>query len=761
MLDARSTALAAMASVLVGATALTALATANPTAAQPSLPAQPAQARDASALSFRSLGAYGGSFSGVVVSGTTAFASRGSHLDAYDVADPAAPRLLGTSAHLPTVGAVQAVAGGRAYLVERKRGGDDVSAQYDQLYVVDVADAGTPVLAGMLRLPRHALRNVLAVGTRIYAASGAAGISVVDASDMARPQLLATVDMGGTITGVAAFGERLLAAATDEDGTGWLLVLDADGSGGVFVVGRVEVGARTGLVVSTGNFAFIEAAERVAGNMLQGMTTIVDLADPRLPRAVGRIELTGVQAFSVAPGRLFALEAAYGVRDNGHLWSVDTSRLPETSAVELRSVSANGIATAGDRLLLAAGARGIETLAHVDDGGEGTIVVENLLPTLGNPVGIAFEDGLAYATDGDEELWVLDVGDPAAPIALGRTTFSHPDPYRLTGFQGGPLVVRGGLVYAARRSGFLSLGGLHVFDVADPRAPAQLGMWDPDEQAANDPTYIAFDPITGLRPPELLGDRLWLSGRPALTELDVADPSSPRFVGHGRLADNAISFAGFDAGGMATDGQRLFVAAYNQGVYALDLSAGGALALGARAEMPGMVTDVAVAGSHVLAVAYGPGLRVLDADTLGAVGAIEGIQGTGIEVFGTTAYILTPDGVVAVDVADPALPMVRGTHAQPLEADLSQVAVSGDLMALAGGPSGLELVRLIPGEALPEPTIGPTLTPWPTRRSMPSPTRTPGTEPPRITPLPTQTPSGTRHNPVFVPWASRRAVGGG
>jgi hypothetical protein len=90
--------------------------------------------------------------------------------------------------------------------------------------------------------------------------------------------------------------------------------------------------------------------------------------------------------------------------------------------------------------------------------------------------------------------------------------------------------------------------------------------------------------------------------------------------------------------------------------------------------------------------------------------------------------------VYAYDVADPETPILRGFLPAPLDPDYTQIAVDGDVLAVAGA-TGVDLIRLVDGQPLAEPTIGPTLTPWPTR--------TPGTEPPRVTPLPSRTPAPT------------------
>ncbi len=89
--------------------ALTWVVTAVAIGIYPPMAADSDQARNARALTFQSVGGFGSTVSGVVVSGTIAYASRGRVLDVLDVSDPAAPQLLGTSARLPSLGTVRAV----------------------------------------------------------------------------------------------------------------------------------------------------------------------------------------------------------------------------------------------------------------------------------------------------------------------------------------------------------------------------------------------------------------------------------------------------------------------------------------------------------------------------------------------------------------------------------------------------------------------------------------------------------------------------
>jgi len=284
-------------------------------AALPAASAGSVLQRSVQALELQHLSTYGGSYTGVVVTGTQALASRGRVLEVFDVADPVAPQLVGTSAQLPAAAEVEAAGPGVAYLVERNYSAPDVDDHYDQLYVVDVHDAGAPVLAGTLRLPRRALHDVLPVGALLYGAGSTEGIVRIDASDPDQPVLEQVLDLGMAVSGLVAYGGRLLAAATDADYSGWLVVLQPLGALHPIETARIRTGGTSGKVAVSGHHAFVESLQPTPDGANEGATILVDLADPAAPRIVGRLPITGVRDFAVTPDRVFALDAPHGVRD--------------------------------------------------------------------------------------------------------------------------------------------------------------------------------------------------------------------------------------------------------------------------------------------------------------------------------------------------------------------------------------------------------------------------------------------------------------
>jgi hypothetical protein len=692
--------------------------------------ASPAQPRAVKALAFESLGDFGGSYTGVVVEGQLAFASRGARLQVLDVTDPAAPVEAGLSDALPAPAAVAAVGQGRAYLVERVRTAAE-NDQHDVLHVVDVSHPSAPRVRGSLRLPKDTLGTVAVDGDVAYCASGKAAITVVDVTDAGMPALLAVAELGMAVHDLEMYRGYLLAAVAGGPAGDGLLVLDLADPGAPRVAGRLEAGSARHVEV-LGDTALLEGGGRL---------TSIDLADPTSPRILGVVDVPdrasrrGVAALAVTPQQAFALEAPRAVRDTWRLHVVDVSDPGAMTLLGTQAAWGGAIAAAGDMVLAANGAIGLRTLAAAQMGSGSPIAEMHRVPTIGNPTGVAIAGDHAYAVDSDTELWVLDISDPAAPVAVGRTEFVAPHLGALDNAWSGAITVADGHAYALRRAGHFQTGGLHVFDVRDPAGPRQVGVWDPWLAQRDDPEFPEMWDLQPWSAPVLEGDRIWVSGNPWLVGLDVVDPAAPRYGTHYHPPPG-MRLDAWNAMGVQVKGATAWLAALEDGVVAVDLSDPRKPTLAARADLPGSAQDVAEHAGYLLAGLGEGGLRVLDAVTLAPVRELRDASAYRITVAGSTAFLAGwVTGLTAVDVSDPALPVVQGAYPDWVATEDSQIAVRADVVALTYGDRGLRLLRMHEAEALPEPTLGPTLTPWPTR--------TPGTEPPRITPLPTGTPAHT------------------
>lgn len=287
----------------------------------------------------------------------------------------------------------------------------------------------------------------------------------------------------------------------------------------------------------------------------------------------------------------------------------------------------------------------------------------------------------------------------------------------------------------------------------NPAHPRQVGYWQPSVDAPR-PDLVEF-PITNMYPPIVRGDRVFLVGLPALTEIDVSHPDAPVLVRtYGDdyadpFSDELPSLLRPYVGGAALDGDRAWLALGTYGVELVDLVDPVAIRRVARYDTLGEARDVLVAGDRVWVADAPGGLLALDRTTGAPVGALESITADRLAMGGTTAfafrYATTEEGVTdpsvfAVDTGDATYPMVRGRYAinypyYPWGMLTPLVAIS-DVMYLGEGGAGLGILRLVEGDALPTPT----------RTAVATPTRTPrrgtGTTTPTLSPTPS--PPGDR-----------------
>jgi hypothetical protein len=326
----------------------------------------------------------------------------------------------------------------------------------------------------------------------------------------------------------------------------------------------------------------------VAGNGL----TAVDVSDPLLPRATGRIGGPGfIQALAVrgdfayvacdlrsggwcltaidvsppvSAGAIGGVEAAFPldgpVSDIGSLGSYACFTL-ESSNFRVFDFSkpakpryAGEVFGLDSSLALA-----IEgDLACVLDVEHGVAVIDLTNPrrpketgevamAWGHPRDLVAVESHAYVPDPDNGVWVVDFSDPADPVSSG------------------PVSVEGGPFYAAEDNGHLYLAGswetpLQVMDLSDPDAPTQAGKVDGvglcrGLAAGGGYVYLAteeshlriFDVSMPGAPSEvwnagvppldsrvglaLDGEALYLTAANELRILDVSNPAAPRVLG--------------------------------------------------------------------------------------------------------------------------------------------------------------------------------------------------------------------------------------
>jgi len=289
------------------------------------------------------------------------------------------------------------------------------------------------------------------------------------------------------------------------------------------------------------------------------------------------------------------------------------------------------------------------------------------LPLPGSALALAANGPVLAVAHGHHGATLVDVSDPAAPIALGHVDAADA--------VSGVSLVDGLLAVAA------GADGLVLHDVVDPAEPLPLGVL---------PT------ATPARDVFLLGDLAYVAAElGGLLVIDVGDPSDPQLV------------TTLDTGGEAVRlrraGDRLYVAARSGGVRIFDITAPAApQALGAYTLGNNLIAaDVAIDASAELAhvADYWVPLRILDVSDPGApvaLGTVDTPDGArGLAVHDATVWLATGGGTAELsicDVTDPAKPELVSSLGEANKLRTRAIRESGDLVYLAGDAAGLVVV---------------------------------------------------------------------
>ncbi|MCK4299196.1 MAG: S-layer homology domain-containing protein, partial [Planctomycetes bacterium] len=234
---------------------------------------------------------------------------------------------------------------------------------------------------------------------------------------------------------------------------------------------------------------------------------------------------------------------------------------------------------------------------------------------------------------------VIDVSDPAAPVAVGYW-----------GTCGGAL----GVAVAGDYAYVVGAGGLQVISIADPANPVEVGFcdapyYDPSRPTgvavAGDYAYVVGTGITSW--PYTPVGRLWV--------ISVSDPANPVEVGFYERTDSYFN-------GVAVAGDYAYVAALGLCVISV---ADPANPVEVRYwGMPGRAEGVAVAGDYAYLADPFAGLRVISvADPanpvqVGHCDIPDDGEARGVAVVAGYAYVAADEvGLRMIDVSNPRAPV--------------------------------------------------------------------------------------------------------
>jgi hypothetical protein len=501
------------------------------------------------------------------------------------------------------------------------------------LEIVRLTDPARPQRVGYVALPDEIL-DVAVVGIpsagRVYAyvANGQGGLCVVDVSDPARPVVAGTHYASSHVTAVAVRGAYLYTSA------GALRVMHLDDAAAPTEVGTYRpadpMGSAGKVVAVSDGHAYVLYH---GGSSKTGGLRIVDVSEPTMPFEVGAYNANApVRDAAIAGDRAYLL-AGLGVP---HLVVVDLSDLVRPVAV----------GPAGEKIWPG---------HSLDVAGE--------ILHLASP----------GAFDASGPLQILDVTDPAHPVALGQ-------------YEGLARPVTE--INVRDKRAYLAAGDrLIVVDVSNPNAPRVAGSYDPRAL-----------PGTG-RGVAVEGDQAYVAaGEDGLWVVDVSDPANPRVAGNVDTAGHAWGVALWDG--------TAYVADEHNGLRAIDVRDPAHPVEVGSYDVPGpseFFCDVAIGAGrssrrvHAYVADALPGdtsLRVIDVSDPAApkqvsrlpLGAgLEGdVRAYGVAAAGDYAYLAVgAAGLRVVDVSDPFAPVEVGALDVPGRAD--NLVVAGDRAYLVDG----------------------------------------------------------------------------
>lgn len=595
-----------------------------------------------------------------VVSGTTAYcltqepAGVGGSppmigtLRVLDISNPAVPVTLGSVSWPNGDPQSLAVSGSMAYVTDGPAG----------LRLVDITNPSSPVLMGQVVAPGAVSYDVAVSGTLAYVTDGNQGLHVVDVANPNAPVIIGGIDTPGMALGLAMAGSLVFVADYSFSG---LQVIDCSNPNVPVIIGNVVTTGSAVDVTLSGSIAYL--ADGPEGVQL------IDVSNPASPSVVGHIgapvsrEVTGITVM----GTQCVFSAGYsGV----FVYDVSNASTPVYLQYRQTSGRAHRVTHSPGSLIFATYVNPSTPL--VNDGGYDEFYISSLQgPPLTGSLTLQWSHGiavsgptafLAQSTISGPQLVSVDVSDPTAPQQLGQMATSCYDvevsgttvylaagyqgfkildasnPQQLTliatvpettGYEVGGVEVNGSHAYVAHYG-----AGFHVFDVADPANPINVGNLQ--------------IPSSNVR---VFGSRAYLANGIRLVLVDVTDPASPIETGSVYLPSRVVD--------MVEYGTTVFAATEYRGLQIVNVSDPTQPVIVGAVPLETICSGISLSGSFLYLAT------------------------------GSTPAGPSPIDLLILDISEPTLPKTIGN----IERDVNEVAVEGSHIFWAG-PVGLEIAPI-------------------------------------------------------------------
>ncbi len=372
-----------------------------------------------------------GTANAVQIVETTAYIADGwdGGLQIIDVSDPANPVRLG-SYDTPKNALGVAVADRVAYIADAAGG----------LQVIDVTNPRKPALLKAYTPPAAATLAISVAARKAYLACGTTGIVVLDVTDPRKPAQLTIYDTPGSVSDVKVIGETAYVA----DGSTGLLVLNVSNprditpiytAAGAWSAEEVAMQGNTVYVLGNNELRILDASDltspgtlgtfavpayitdmRVSADGRFGYLAgdgfwVVDLLDPLLPFPLGKCPLPYADGVRLFPNgySVYAATGGAGLK----IIDVRDPANPAVSAEYLLRAPVRDVFAVGDHAYVLA-----DRLRILDVSNPAAPFEVGMFTTPGDSRRLVILDSLAYVAAGTAGVRVIDVTDPAHPLAL-------------------------------------------------------------------------------------------------------------------------------------------------------------------------------------------------------------------------------------------------------------------------------------------------------------------------------------------------------
>ncbi len=416
----------------------------------------------------------------------------------------------------------------------------------------------------------------------------------------------------------------------------------AGDSQGVSVVGKWASGACWG-VAAAGSTAYV-----VDGSRFE----VIDFSVPATPVRRGRLSFANLGGkVAVSGAYVFLADPNYGLR----VINVTNPDAP-FQAGELTGIwNLDRMALAGNTLY-ATSPSGLLVI----DVSSPSSPVQVATWARANVRDVAVSGNVALVVQ--QGLRVLDTSNPAAPaeIAAVDTTLGVLS-----------VAVHGNYAYVS-----IAYYGLKVFDISVPSNPVEVGLWYSTRIYGS---VVAYGDTVAMGD-DIAGGVL----------INVSVPGSPTLVSGFSSFDRPLQ--------LAFVGNRLYVAARDDGLYLYDLTNIANPVATGRYTPPADMFDVVVAGNYAYVANRVSGMSIVDVSNPAQPTRVSGASfpaSYDIAVSGGYACLASGWwGMRVVDVSDPVNPTETGAFVDSVFNDVRGVQVSGSYAYLADGVDGLRIVNI-------------------------------------------------------------------